>query len=289
VAEDGVQLERVRTELAKARQRIAALEAADRERESVARALRERVKELNCLYGISHLLEEPDISLRELLQGTADLLPLAWQYPEITAARIVRDGEQYSTENYREDADCCQVAAVKVHGRQSGIVQVCYLQERPEGDEGPFLQEERSLIDAVAERLGRITERKRMEQALAESEREHRTLFETMAQGVVYQDAEGQIIDANPAAQRILGLTLDQMQGRTSTDPRWRAIHPDGSAFAGDTHPSMVALQTGRQVRNVVMGVYSPRNEAYTWININACRTCNKRRTGHKSTWTSQG
>ena len=113
-------------------------------------------------------------------------------------------------------------------------------------------------------------ERLRAEEALEQSEREHRTLFETMAQGVVYQDASGRITAANPAAERILGLTLDQMQGRTSMDPRWRAIHPDGSDFPGDTHPAMVALRTGREVRNVVMGVFNPRTEAYTWININA-------------------
>jgi|GEM_PF-1386707 len=115
-----------------------------------------------------------------------------------------------------------------------------------------------------------VTEQKRAEQALAQSEEKHRALFETMAQGVVYQDAAGQIISANPAAERILGLTLDQMQGRTSIDPRWRAIHEDGSDFPGDTHPAMVALRTGKDVDNVVMGVYNPSQETYRWINIHA-------------------
>jgi PAS domain S-box-containing protein len=113
-----------------------------------------------------------------------------------------------------------------------------------------------------------ITERKQAEEALRESEEKHRTLFERMEQGVVYQDADGKIISANPAAERILGLTLDQMQGRISTDPRWKAIHEDGSDFPGDTHPSMVALATGKEVYNVVMGVFNPEKEAYKWINI---------------------
>ena len=115
-----------------------------------------------------------------------------------------------------------------------------------------------------------ITERKRIEEALRASEEKHRTLFETMAQGVVYQDSNGRIVSANPAAERILGLTLDQMQGRTSTDPRWKAIHEDGSDFPGETHPLMVALKTGKEVRNVVMGVFNPNSEEYRWININA-------------------
>jgi len=101
-------------------------------------------------------------------------------------------------------------------------------------------------------------------------EEEYIALFETMSLGVVYQDKNGFIISANPAAEEILGLTLDQMQGRTSTDPRWRAVHEDMSDFPGETHPSMVALKTGEKVINTIMGVYNSKNESYTWININA-------------------
>ncbi len=115
-----------------------------------------------------------------------------------------------------------------------------------------------------------ISERKQAERALAESEERHRLLFETMSQGVVYQDADGRITSANPAAVRILGLTLDQMQGRTSVDPRWRAIHEDGSDFPGETHASMVALRTGKEVNNVIMGVFNPATDACRWISVNA-------------------
>jgi len=115
-----------------------------------------------------------------------------------------------------------------------------------------------------------ITEQQEMEAALRSSEEQFRALFETMVLGVVYQAPTGEITSANPAAQRILGLTLDQMQGRTSVDPRWRSIHEDGSDFPGETHPSMVALKSGKEVNNVIMGVFNPQNEAYTWININA-------------------
>lgn len=115
-----------------------------------------------------------------------------------------------------------------------------------------------------------ITERKLAEQSLKESEVKFRTLFERMAQGAVFQNSDSQITLANPAALRILGLTLDQIQGRTSMDPRWRSIHEDGSDFPGETHPATVALRTGEEVNNVVMGVFNPEKEAYTWININA-------------------
>jgi PAS domain S-box-containing protein len=112
--------------------------------------------------------------------------------------------------------------------------------------------------------------RSKTEDALQKSDQNYRTLFETMALGVVYQDADGRIVSANPAAERILGLTLDQMQGRTSVDPRWRAIHDDGSDFPGETHPAMVALGTGKEVRDVVMGVLDPRTREHKWIRIDA-------------------
>lgn len=114
-----------------------------------------------------------------------------------------------------------------------------------------------------------VSARKKYEAWFAESEAKFRTLYETSPTGVVYQDANGQITDANPAAQRILGLTYDQMQGRTSIDPRWRAVREDGSDFPGAEHPSMVALRTGQPVRNVVMGVHVPGREQ-AWILINA-------------------
>lgn len=98
----------------------------------------------------------------------------------------------------------------------------------------------------------------------------YRVLFDTMAHGVVYQDSEGKIISANPAAERILGITLDQMLGRKSMDPRWRAIRPDGSPFPGKDHPAMVSLRTGLPVRDIVMGVFNPGLEEIRWINISA-------------------
>lgn len=114
------------------------------------------------------------------------------------------------------------------------------------------------------------TERKMAEQKLKESESKFRTLFERMAQGAFFQNADGQITSANPAALQILGLTLDQIQCRTSIDPRWRAIHEDGTEFPGETHPASVSLKTGKEVKNVIIGVFNSQKEANTWIRVNA-------------------
>ena len=123
---------------------------------------------------------------------------------------------------------------------------------------------------AVAITIKDITEERETARLLAASEEQFRTLFETMEQGVVFQEPDGRISAANPAAERILGLSLDQLQGRTSADPRWRAVHDDGSDFPGEDHPAMTALRSGTPVRGVVMGVFHPQTAATRWILVDA-------------------
>ena len=87
----------------------------------------------------------------------------------------------------------------------------------------------------------------------------YRVMFQAAPQGVVVQNAEGNILFANLAAERFLGLSLEQMKGMAATDPRWQTIHEDGSPFPSETHPAMVALRTGKPIEKVVMGVMNPK------------------------------
>ncbi len=122
--------------------------------------LGERVKELNCMYGISKLIEKENISVEKILQGTADIIPPSWQYPKITCAQVKLDGQSYRTKTFKE-TEWHQSQEIIVHGEKAGAVEIYYLEEKPEIDEGPFLKEERLLINAIAERLGHIAERYR--------------------------------------------------------------------------------------------------------------------------------
>lgn len=115
-----------------------------------------------------------------------------------------------------------------------------------------------------------ITRLKRGEEALRASEEEFRALFETLPLGVVYHAADGSIISANPAAGEILGLSLDQLLGKTSMDPRWRMIREDGSSVSGHHHPAMIALRAGRREGPVVRGVFRPDRNAHIWLSITA-------------------
>jgi diguanylate cyclase (GGDEF)-like protein/PAS domain S-box-containing protein len=186
--------------------------------------LGERVKELNCLYGISNLVQRPDISLEEMLQGTVDLIPPGWQYPEVTCARITLEGQEFRTENFRETA-WRQTSDIIVNGERSGAVEVCYLEERRESDEGSFLLEKGDLINAIAERLGRVSERRRAEEALRESEARYKALFAGAPEGMLVADLQTkQFRHANPAMCRMFGYTEEEFLRIGVTD-----IHPKES------------------------------------------------------------
>jgi signal transduction histidine kinase len=131
--------------------------------QSTEAALTERVKELTCLYGIAQIAGQPGISLEEIIQGIVKLLPPAWQYPKTAFARIILDGISYTTQGFRECRQK-QTAEIVVGGVPRGVVELVYVEEKPELDEGPFLKEERNLIDAIARQIALVVERIQVEQ-----------------------------------------------------------------------------------------------------------------------------
>ncbi len=130
--------------------------------------------------------------------------------------------------------------------------------------------EKLSLFCELAGDMGFALSKIEKTEALDENREKYRILFDTMVQGVIYQDAEGKIVSANPAAEKILGLSLEEMLGRNSEDKRWKSIREDGSEFPGELHPSMQALRTGESVENEVMGVFNSKLDEYRWIKVNA-------------------
>jgi DNA-binding CsgD family transcriptional regulator len=137
------------------------------EPEKIDIALRERIKELNCLYGIARLAERYYNSMDDFLKYLVDFLPLSWQYPEITCARIVFEDRTYRSKNFKV-TKWRQSSQILVYNEPVGEVAIFYLEERPAADEGPFLKEERVLIDEVAQRIGAIAIRISAERELQE-------------------------------------------------------------------------------------------------------------------------
>ncbi len=180
----------------------------------------ERIKELNCLFEISRLMERRGLTLKEILQAIVELIPPALQYPEITCAKIITEGQEFSTGNF-EETKWALTQKIIVNDKAVGALAVCYLEELPESDEGPFLKEERALINTIAERIGRIIERNKAQTALVESEKRFRDLVEHSLTGISIIQ-QGQVVYQNPEQERLLG-PLPRPIKFTDTN----SIHPD--------------------------------------------------------------
>lgn len=192
--------------------------------------LRERAKELRALYSLAEIAEREGISLEELYQELTDSLPSSWQHEETTCARIVMGNREFRTANFAE-SPWQQSAPVRVHGTVIGAIEVNYLNERPEQDEGPFLKEERLLIDALAERVGRITERMQTEQAMHASEERFRTLFDAAGDGIALADADtGTLLNCNAALCRMVERDKTELVGQPQS-----ILHPPQDGVSGVT------------------------------------------------------
>ena len=121
--------------------------------DDLLRTLQERAKELTCLYRVNELLSQPEASDADTFREIAAALPQGWQYPELCVARVMYDGRLYAAKSF-EPSPWVQKSPINVGGREVGTVEVFYTEQIPDADEGPFLREERKLIDTVADWIG---------------------------------------------------------------------------------------------------------------------------------------
>jgi PAS domain S-box-containing protein len=134
------------------------LDAKEQKILSLNHDLNERMKELDCLYGLSEIIEQPGISVDEILQKMVNIIPSAWQYPEITCVRLLVKGRQFTTPNFIH-TPWKQTGDIKLNNEKIGVLEVYYLQQRPDSYEGPFLLEERKLINAISRKINSVIER----------------------------------------------------------------------------------------------------------------------------------
>ena len=172
--------------------------------------LGERVKELNCLYDITSLANRQSISLDEIFRHAVKILPSAWQYPEIARARIRLNGAEYTTEDFRETR-WRQARAIYSGEEFLGELEVFYLEETAGRGEGPFMDEERNLLNAVAEHIGMIIKRRRAEDALRESEEIHRVTLSNISDAVFLTDDTGSFTYICPNVHIIFGYTVQEV------------------------------------------------------------------------------
>ncbi len=186
----------------------------DEELQKQRRELNRRVKELNCLYTISNLTQEQDISLEEIFKGIVSLIPCAFQYPETIGARLVLEEQEFRTGNY-EECICKQDRYIIVDGKRIGTLEICHLEESPENSLGTLQGEEANLINSIAAQLGQLIKAKRAQEMLRNTESNLRRIIVGSVGGVVVVDVDGIVRFVNPAAEVLFGRKAGQLLGES--------------------------------------------------------------------------
>jgi len=213
--------------------------------------LEERVKELNCLYTVSQMKMTPNLSINQVIQGVANIIPPSWRYPEITCARIVWGDKTYTSDNFVE-SKWGQSADIVVSGEIEGKVEVYYTKEMPEVAEGPLETEERSLIGAVAEAIGLYLMRKRIEidlyasnlQLIAESKAQQES--NTTLKGVLARietEKRDNLLSVQSHVDRVVMPLLRQLKNGAS-DIQSNCISLIEDSLASVTSPFVSKLES---------------------------------------------
>jgi len=188
--------------------------------------LKERIKELDCLYRITTLSIKPGIMLDDLLAEIVNMVPPSWQYPDITCCRIILNDNNHESDNCII-TKWMQSADIIVDNKKIGVVEVYYTEKKPDIHEGPFLKEKRYLLNGISELIAGFIMRKKSENKLVESEYKYRSLYLSMNEGVCLHEiiydkrkkpVDYMILDVNNSYERILGLKSKQVIGKMASD-----------------------------------------------------------------------
>ncbi len=222
-------------------------------------ALAERIKELNCLYGISNLFENQDVSLPWIMQRAVELIPAAWQFPENACARIRLDGQEYTTRNFKT-TQWHQNTKIILNGQHVGDIDVYYCKIPQRCDASPFLEEEEHLLRAIGERLSKVLWLKRSEEALRESEERYRVLTEQVDEGVALVQ-DNRFCYVNPAFCKLFHVSMaEDLLNRRVTN-----LRAGNTAEIVKSYRSVGGDKVGARIEEVIQFSRSGR---VAWIQV---------------------
>lgn len=194
-------------------ERTAELERTSRRLENEQMKIRKRVREQQCIYDVFELTEdttEPfDIQLKQIIER----IPLCWLYPEITSARIEYDGIMIATPGF-EETPWMQIAEAMTSEGVPIRLTVAYREDRLAEDEGPFLKEERTLINAIVHRLADMAGRRDARETLAFKTTLLEARSETSPDGILVVDGQGKAILYNKQFRELCGIPRDILESK---------------------------------------------------------------------------
>ncbi|MGF7141057.1 PAS domain S-box protein [Roseimarinus sediminis] len=194
------------------------------ERKMAAHAANERMKELNAFYKLSELTEDQNLSVDELYSQFANILPQSLQHNHLAYSKLTINKRTYTSDNSTQSSKWKIESPIVINEVEVGNVELGYTTKTPNEYEGPFLKEERLLIDGISERLARITERIQSKEFIIESEKRFRNLVNQMQLGLavheIILDKNGapvdyRFLDCNPAFEKLTGLIRENIVGKT--------------------------------------------------------------------------
>ena len=177
-------------------------------------ALDKRVRELRCLYEVAALISDQALPLASVMQGVTEMVARAYQYPDIACVRIRVGEDAYETPGFRETT-WEQTSTIGTLSFNLGTLQVCYREERPEADEGPFSEEERDLIESIGQLLGDFLDRRMTADALRRSNALLETLFASTNYKIAFLDNDFRYIRVNESYARSWGQDASHYVGRS--------------------------------------------------------------------------
>lgn len=216
---------------------------------------RERVKELTCLYQVARLAVRAELSLDEIFRETLRILPPAWLYPHLAAARIRFEGRVFAADGFPEEASALR-APIMTGGRRRGMIEIAYRDTLAELDEGPFLREERRLLDTVAEELALIIDQREAEEDRLGLEEQLRHADRLATIG---QIAAGVVHELNEPLGSILGFA--QLAAKDERVP---------DQVAQDLRKIVTASLHAREVVRKMMSFARPSPPRKDRVNLNA-------------------
>ncbi len=246
----------------------------DAEKSKILSDLNKRIKELECLYYISEIIDQFDIPLEEILNRILHAICKSWQYPDITCARIIFEDNEFETENFKK-TEWSQSTVIRIHERESGSIEVYYLEERLEIAEGPFLKEERKLINSIAVMLGKAIEHRNAVESMLAAHQRFKDIINFLPDATFVVDRDGKVIAWNRAIEEMTGVPEKDMIGKG----KYSYTMP----FYGKTRPMLIDSVLGVKIdfedyyesisregemiyaENFVPMVYGG-NGAYLWI-----------------------